>query len=528
VSPSTLAIDSLRQQGLACLKAERFAEAEELYRRIIGADAGIAEAHVELGLTLMLQGRLDEADAALCNGLALKPDYANGHYHLGELRTAQGHLDDAMAAYRNAIVARPDFAEAHSNLGSLLLRLGRQDEAEATLRRALAFNPALEETRNNLGILLATTGRLDEAVATFRQAVAARPNYAEAHNNLGIALAGQGKFDEAVAAYGQALAHDPRHLGAHNNLGNALKERGRLGEAENSYRHAIGLKPDYTVAHQHLGMVLCESGRIEEGFASFRHHAELTRGTRGNENTSPHKRRHDREQQDYLKDAGGRNADGARVAGAAVNRNRSGEIENRWREKQPQIVVVDDLLSPAALEGLRRFCWGADIWRKAYGEGYLGALPEHGFACPLLAQIAGELRAAWPAIFGDHPLLQLWAFKYDSQLGGIKLHADFAAVNVNFWITPDEANRDPESGGLVIWDVAAPLDWSFTRYNQRPEDIRAFLAERNARPVRVPYRANRAVIFDSDLFHETDRIDFEDGYLNRRINVTLLYGRRAG
>jgi hypothetical protein len=45
--------------------------------------------------------------------------------------------------------------------------------------------------------------------------------------------------------------------------------------------------------------------------------------------------------------------------------------------------------------------------------------------------------------------------------------------------------------------------------------------------VRVPYRANRAVIFDSDLFHATDRPLFREGYLNRRVNVTLLYGGRA-
>ena len=43
----------------------------------------------------------------------------------------------------------------------------------------------------------------------------------------------------------------------------------------------------------------------------------------------------------------------------------------------------------------------------------------------------------------------------------------------------------------------------------------------------MPYRANRAVVFDSDLFHETDAIRFRDGYLNRRINITLLYGNRA-
>jgi len=42
----------------------------------------------------------------------------------------------------------------------------------------------------------------------------------------------------------------------------------------------------------------------------------------------------------------------------------------------------------------------------------------------------------------------------------------------------------------------------------------------------VRYRANRAVIFDSDLFQENDRIAFQSGYTNPRVNVTLLYVRR--
>jgi hypothetical protein len=167
------------------------------------------------------------------------------------------------------------------------------------------------------------------------------------------------------------------------------------------------------------------------------------------------------------------------------------------------------------------------IWRKSFDEGYLGALPEFGFATPLVAQIAEELRAVYPDIIGEHPLLHFWGFKYDSELRGIKVHADFAAVNVNFWITPDDANLDPNSGGLVVWDAAAPLDWNFGKYNSANDDIRALLSEENAKAIKVPYRANRAVIFDSDLFHETDEIRFKSGYENRRINVTLLFGRRG-
>ena len=43
----------------------------------------------------------------------------------------------------------------------------------------------------------------------------------------------------------------------------------------------------------------------------------------------------------------------------------------------------------------------------------------------------------------------------------------------------------------------------------------------------VPYRGNRAVMFHSNLFHESDRIRFRDSFEDRRVNVSLLFGRRG-
>jgi hypothetical protein len=37
------------------------------------------------------------------------------------------------------------------------------------------------------------------------------------------------------------------------------------------------------------------------------------------------------------------------------------------------------------------------------------------------------------------------------------------AVNVTLWITPEDANLDPTSGGLAVYDVNAPLSWDFDR-----------------------------------------------------------------
>ena len=47
------------------------------------------------------------------------------------------------------------------------------------------------------------------------------------------------------------------------------------------------------------------------------------------------------------------------------------------------------------------------------------------------------------------------------------------------------------------------------------------------RNITVPYRQNRAVIFDSALFHKSGRIAFKLGYTNRRINLTLLFGKKG-
>jgi hypothetical protein len=141
--------------------------------------------------------------------------------------------------------------------------------------------------------------------------------------------------------------------------------------------------------------------------------------------------------------------------------------------------------------------------------------------------IASELKRRMPAIFRDLPLAQMSAYKYDSRLEGTALHADSAAIRVNFWITPDEANLFEGRGGLVVFDQRAPNEWEFETYNNDQPAIRQFLAESEAKSIVVPYRCNRVVIFHSDLFHRTDDRTFRDDYASRRINVTMLFDRRC-
>ena len=381
-------------------------------------------------------------------------------------------------------------------------------------------------------------GRLPEAEQMCRRVLRDRPSHAEANFILGIILESQGRMADAEAAFRRVVVVAPDSVPGQNNLGNILVAQGKLDEAEACFRRALALKPDMADALKNLGLVLVEKGLHVESIPWFRRHAELVYrhppAAAVARSIPPHKALHDQEQREYLQGTQSPAAmfhleEGARLSGRAVNPDSSaGAIAARWQSSSPQIAVIDDLLTDEALEGLRQYCWRSTMWHMVHPNGYLGAMPEHGFACPLLAQIAEELRSTYPDIVRDYPLLRWWGFKYDSRLKGINVHADFAAVNVNFWITPDEANLDPESGGLVVWDKPAPLEWTFAQYNNpnAGTTIRNFLLQNGAKSVTVPHRTNRAVIFDSDLFHETDRIAFKDGYLNRRINITMLYGRR--
>ena len=190
-----------------------------------------------------------------------------------------------------------------------------------------------------------------------------------------------------------------------------------------------------------------------------------------------------------------------------------------------KVQVIDDFLTPDALDQLQKFCLESTVWRHPYKFGYVGAFPQDGFASVSLFAIAEELLAALGEAFGGYQLAQWWAFAYDAQLPGTDIHGDDADFSLNVWITPDSANLDPSRGGLVVWDKTAPSDWTFDDYNSGGDRVRQFLQDHNAESTVVPYRVNRAVLFEGHLFHRTDDFAFAPGFANRRRSVTLLFRR---
>jgi Flp pilus assembly protein TadD len=416
-------------------------------------------------------------------------------------------------------------------------------------------------------------GRLAEAESGYRAALAIAPTDPAVTHNLGVAIAAQGRHRAAIDCFDAAIERDPGFVSAHYNRAVALLKLGATRDAIKAFGHAAALAPEHYEAHRALGFLWLAQGDRGRALDHLARTYELRRGDdrttialKSLTTTTRHKLEHDAEEFRYLAQRtrdrlrfellarsygamAAQVADGVtplsdaqidvlgadyntpihlraapEVAGGAVNERTDRAALTAQFDAQGAI-VVDNLLTPQALDSLQRFLLESTIWHDfSHIEGFVASYLEDGLACPLLLQIADELRRAFPDILGAHRLSQAWAFKGLRAQSAVDVHADDAAVSVNFWVTPTQANRSPERGGLVVCRTPPPDDWAIEDYDADRERIVTFLEQRADDSLVVPYRQNRAVIFRSRLFHHSDRPEFAAEYENHRINLTFLYG----
>jgi Tfp pilus assembly protein PilF len=415
--------------------------------------------------------------------------------------------------------------------------------------------------------------RLAEAETAYRAALAIVPGDAGVTHNLGVAVAAQGRHRAAVDCFDEALKRDQNFVSAHYNRAVALLNLGEAEEAIKAFGRAAALEPEHYEAHRALGFLWLAQGDRGRALDHLARTYELRRGDdrtaialRSLTTTARHKLEHDAEQFRYLSQRtrdrlrfellarsysaiAEQVADGVtalsdaqievlgedyntpihlrtapEVAGRAVN-ERADRAALTAQFNAQGAIVVDDLLTPDALDSLLRFLLESTIWHDfSHIDGFVASYLEDGLACPLLLQIADDLRRVFPDILGPHRLSQAWAFKGLRPQSSVEIHADDAAISVNFWITPTKANLNPKRGGLVVCRAPVPDDWEIENYEADRERIVTFLAQRADDSLVIAYRQNRAVLFRSRLFHQSDRPEFAPEYENHRINLTLLYG----
>ncbi len=160
--------------------------------------------------------------------------------NLGNALFATGRLDEAERAYRNAIALDATFGDAWFNLGKLLLHRERPPEAAEALEHATRLDPADGQTWKTLGDTYEQLRRFDEMRQAYERAYASTPHDPDLAALIAYCLERENRLDDAIRMVGVTLASQPEH-----NMGNlvmAILER-RTGRAADARARLLAM-PD--------------------------------------------------------------------------------------------------------------------------------------------------------------------------------------------------------------------------------------------------------------------------------------------
>ena len=245
-----------------------------------GDGPGAAAGWVHLGEIRLLQGRPEDAEAALRKAAAIPATNAAARSLLGQAALARRDFKSAAEHLEAALAAVPAANRLHYPLALAYRGLNDRAQAEEHLARAgqvglKAPDPLLdgvadlrlgERVALMRGRVAAQAGRYADAAQEFRKALAARPESVEARVNLGSVLASAGDRDGAAEQLREALRLDPSNVTAHFNLGSLLAG---AAEARPHLEAVVAVRPEDAEARRLLAQALRDGGHLPEALEQY-------------------------------------------------------------------------------------------------------------------------------------------------------------------------------------------------------------------------------------------------------------------
>lgn len=223
--------------GKRQLENKEWAEAEIQFRKVLQLDPQHKDVHLELGRSLLAQGKGMEAMQEITEAVRQDPNSAEAKRLYREL---------TLAAY----LADPQRPAARLQA---LTRLA-EDELKA--------NAASYDGWRLTGLLARSSGRQDEAIEAFRRALQAKPLDEEAGRLLAQVLALNPKTeDEAVGIWRSIIDQHPKSWTPYEELSTFFQRKAKLDSAEQVLREAMLQMPGSSLPYARLSQIYWRSGK---------------------------------------------------------------------------------------------------------------------------------------------------------------------------------------------------------------------------------------------------------------------------
>ncbi len=239
-------------EGRYALDRMDFAAANTIYREILHADPGSAEARLGLAEIAFWEDRPAEAHELLEEALSIDPLLAVAHLLASRVHREAQSTDEWRTSVIRAVEVDSLFADGHAALATVLRNGGSLEGAYRHAQLAIELDPFSQDAHSYLGnggslidydsvpadpndfdgrvgeLLALGDGfllnrRYDEASDPFHEALAMDPGNVVALMGLGAAHYHQGDYEAALGWFGQILSEHPGYGLAHYGVSYALK-----------------------------------------------------------------------------------------------------------------------------------------------------------------------------------------------------------------------------------------------------------------------------------------------------------------
>ena len=249
--------DADLQQAVSHHHAQRFPEAEELYRAILLADPDHPDANHNLGILALQMQQPAAGLPFLKTALAAAPERAQYWSVYAEALAMSGQQEEALRVRDEAV---------HQGFRLAPLVAGSEPPATTAAREDAPTPGEMSNLANEFVLTLETLsakGLHDSAEALARQMLATFPENGHAWKTLAFALLRRGDLTGALAPLEQAVARQPydaellRHLDAARAMqqGLALDGRGEYQQAGKYFQAVLDVYPEHPDANHKLGVI---------------------------------------------------------------------------------------------------------------------------------------------------------------------------------------------------------------------------------------------------------------------------------
>jgi tetratricopeptide (TPR) repeat protein len=243
-------------------------EGLHLVRRSLAAAGAVPDFHCNLAVILRDMGRIDDAIAALCRAIRLRPKYPEALNNLGDCLRMRKNFAEARSVLQQSIDIAPSPA-AIDNLAMLCIDEQNWSEAQRLSKQSLHLDPKDGKAYKNFGRSLRSAGDLVGSIAAWETAAQLNPKDAEAWFGLADAQRAAGNLSDALVSYEKSDAARPNRPEMLNNYMATLIDSAKIEQAIEVGRKTLRLAPKSDEAKYNLSLALLCAGQYPQGWELY-------------------------------------------------------------------------------------------------------------------------------------------------------------------------------------------------------------------------------------------------------------------